>query len=163
MNPAELPLRDIHLPPPPGWWPPAPGWWFLAMLVIASAALGLWWLQRRRRRQRSAVYNARIELQRLQARVGGEDPVQVLQSLSVLLRRLAISLLPRREAAGLTVEAWLRFLDRDMPGEEFSRGDGRILIDAPYRRDVGPEQLDAVLQLCERWITGQGHGRSGHA
>ena len=37
MDPTQLPLRDLHLPPDIGWWPMAPGWWVL--LAIAAAAL----------------------------------------------------------------------------------------------------------------------------
>ena len=40
MNPAEIPIRDLHLPEPVGWWPLAPGWW----LLITIAVLGIGWL-----------------------------------------------------------------------------------------------------------------------
>jgi len=50
---ANLPLRDVQLPPAPSWWPPAPGYLMIGgvLLLLLVAMAFLWW-QRRRRRQR---------------------------------------------------------------------------------------------------------------
>jgi len=150
MNPAELPLRDIHLPPPPGWWPPAPGWWVLLAITI-SAGLGLLWWRRRAHRRRSAVAQARLELARL--RVDSTTaPALLAAELSTLLRRVCISLYPRQQVAGLTGDGWLRFLDEVGGGREFCHGPGRALTQAPYRPGVSRHELDPVLDLCATWI-----------
>ena len=150
MNPAELPLRDIHLPPPPGWWPPAPGWWaVLAIIVIAGVFLA-WW-SRRAGRRRSAVAQARLELARLRADLA-TTPTHLAAELSALLRRVCISLYPRRQVAGLTGAGWLQFLDDIRGGREFCEGPGRILIQAPYRPGVARAELDPVLDLCATWL-----------
>jgi len=151
MNPgSELPLRDIHLPGPVSWWPPAPGWWLLLALLVAIALLSgfLHHHYRRNALQRAA----RQALHRI-----GEDYRQsgdarlLVQQLSILLRRVSLSRYPRQQVAGLTGDTWLSLLDRTLPGEEFQRGAGRVLIEAPYSLDSrvdGP----ALLRLCERWL-----------
>ena len=46
---AQLPLKDIHLPPEIGIWPPAPGWWVLLILVLAVIGLSIWLWRRYQR------------------------------------------------------------------------------------------------------------------
>jgi type II secretory pathway pseudopilin PulG len=163
MNPAELPLRDLHLPDPVGWWPLAPGWWLLA--ALAAAALGYlarrWLAARRRnaaRRQALAALETCVDEYRRHGnavRLGGE--------LSELLRRTMLAYAPRAEVAGLTGEAWLAWLDRGLERAHFTAGDGRPVIDWPYRNpateiprsDVGAF-VDAVRTRIQTPLPEQG-------
>jgi len=151
-DPLQLPLRDIHLPPAPGWWPPAPGWWLLALLLLVLVAAAFFWRRRREHMRRSAVSVARRELEALRRRAQEQEPVRVVAELSVLLRRLAISLFPRRATAGLTGAEWLGFLDRPFAERPFSEGPGRILVEAPYRPRVDKDEIMPLFPLCESWI-----------
>lgn len=107
---------------------------------------------RRRRRPRGAVDEARRVLARLRAGAHDADGIVLAAEVSALLRRVCVSLWPREQAAGLTGDAWLVFLDRVRGGDEFSRGPGRLLIQAPYRPGVTGAELVAVLDLCEQWL-----------
>ena len=152
-------LRDIHLPPDPSWWPPAPGWWLLAVLVVALLWYGARWLQRRARARR---WRKRVhaELERIaHAHVGGSDNALLAADLSQLLRRTARLIEP--DAVALRDEAWLAFLDAQLPSARaaaspFSSGIGRVLIDAPYRSATDPvlQRLDAraLLDLVRDWL-----------
>jgi hypothetical protein len=151
MTPAELPLRDIHLPPAPGWWPPAPGWWGLVPVAVALCLLAVW-LRRRTRRRRSAFAEARRELQRLRGDWRSRAATQIAAELSALLRRVAISLFPRAQVAGLTGEAWLAFLDDVQGGDGFRRGPGCVLTRLPYRRGAAAADIEPLLDLCGAWI-----------
>ncbi len=152
-DPLQLPLRDIHLPAEPLWWPPAPGWWILFALIISIMALVWWWYRRRQRIKRSAVNMARQELELLQSKYNTHrDARQTIADLSILLRRLSISAYPRTETASLTGEEWLQFLDRPLTDTPFTRGAGRILVEAPYRPEVKEEELIPLIALCRRWI-----------
>lgn len=157
-DPLQLPLRDIHFPPEPGFWPPAPGWWLLALLLLGSCVCVYAWRRQRRRIRRSALRVARNELDALHRCAETGDPAQTIRDLSVLLRRMAISLFPRHETAGLTGADWLRFLDRPFPERPFSEGAGKILIDAPYRRRVAAAEIQPLFALCESWISAVGAG-----
>lgn len=152
-DPSQLPLRDIHLPEAVSWWPPAPGWWILTALVLGTIAGG-WFLYRRHiEMKRSAVRLAREQLQQIVSRYESErDPLDLLRQLSVLLRRLSISLFPRTEAASLTGQTWLEFLDRQSRQNHFSTGTGRLLSEAPYRREVSSSEAEQVLGYCRQWI-----------
>lgn len=133
MNPAELPLRDLHPPDPVGWWPPAPGWWLL-LLFLAG---GLVWLARWYLHRRSRNAARRYALRKLEAYCDeyGQhgDAVRLGSQLSGLLRRTMLAYAPRADIAGLTGEEWLAWLDRDLEKPHFSEGDGRPLVEWPYR------------------------------
>lgn len=149
MNP-DLPLRDIHIPAPVGWWPPAQGWWLLAICIPALLAL-LFWLYKRLTRQ-TAVKAAKRELAALRQNAALDDR-QKLAALSVLFRRTAVSLFPRADTASLTGEAWLAFLQRPLQDTRFTEGAGRLLLDAPYRREApDSETLQALFKLYEDWL-----------
>lgn len=153
-DPLELPLRDIHLPGEIPWWPPAPGWWILASLII-TAMVGGWLLyQRHRQFKLSATRLARVELQAIISQYeSAKDPVELLRELSVLLRRLSISLFPRTEVASLTGLAWLEFLDHQTPHKHFTSASGRLLTEAPYRREVTADEAELVLKFSQDWIS----------
>ena len=157
MNPpAELPLRDIHLPDAVSWWPPAPGWWVLSAL-LALLALALILILRRYRR-RSLVRAARRVLDQAFARhAEGGDARPLLAEVSLVLRRTALSYFPRDEVAGLTGETWLAFLDRDLEPAKlrggFRTGAGRILATGPYATQSSVD-AEALRTLCDAWLRG---------
>jgi hypothetical protein len=152
-DPLNLPLRDIHLPEAVSLWPLAYGWWILAGLILA-AALAAWLVYLRRQHMKlSATRLAREELLRLVDRYHDEkNPVTLSRQLSILLRRVSISLFPRVDVASLTGDAWLKFLDGQVDDAPFSRGEGRILTEAPYRSRVTNHEVDQLLRHCRDWI-----------
>ena len=82
--------------------------------------------------------------------------------VSELLRRTMLAYAPRAEVAGLTGDAWLEWLDRDLDEPRFREGAGRVLLELPYRNpetvegDVG---IDAMLAAVrERLQTPVGRG-----
>ena len=147
MNPDPLTqLRDYHLPDPVSWWPPAPGWWLLALLLLLALAAVLRLLRRRRRL--APRRSAQRELQALKnAHSTDGDDTALVQGLSRLLRRFALARFPRKQVAGLTGEAWLRFLGY--------RPVQTILVE-PTTGDPArvQEALDQAGRLAERLAAG---------
>jgi hypothetical protein len=144
MDPEQIPLRDLHLPGMIGWWPLAPGWWvLLGCLVIALGFLLRHYLRVRARRAAS-----RHALQNLDALLDGyeqhRNAVTFTAAVSELLRRTMLAYAPRDEVAGLTGEAWLAWLDRDLQQPQFVSGPGRQLVDLPYRNPAA-ETPDADI------------------
>ena len=159
MNSASGPeLRDIHLPPPPGWWPPAPGWWIVAALVIAAAiyiSVKVYIIVKRRRIRRMVLG----ELDRCITENRG-DSTRLAAALSVFLRRLALRSTP--EAAAYSGENWMAYLDRQSGTDEFSRGVGRALLDAPFRQNHDYD-IAALTALVRRYARAALDRRTAHA
>jgi hypothetical protein len=151
-DPTKLPLRDIHLPEPISWWPPALGWWLVMAGVIVLLLAAVIINKRHRQPARSIKSISHTQFRKLcDAYRQHEDAHRLVQELSMLLRRISISLCPRAAAAGLTGEAWLQFLDRIAGSDQFMQGPGRVLIDAPYR-PLAEVDTEALLVLCSTWI-----------
>jgi hypothetical protein len=152
MDPNQLPLRDLHLPPPIGWWPLAPGWW----LVIALVLFGLGWLLLRAWRSRQFQAPRRYAIRSL-AVIEAEylehrNPVVLGRQLSELLRRAMLAYAPRNEVAGLTGESWLAWLDRDLSVPYFHTDGGKSLLQLPYRdpnSDFSDVDVSALLAAAK--------------
>ncbi len=151
-DPQALELRDIHLPDPVSWWPPALGWWMVLLVTLLFVIILFWLRKRWLEKKRSAKVIARQELGLIQKKYQQQpDQHQLVEDLSVLLRRACLSVFPREDSAGLTGEKWLGFLDDVMKDKQFLEGAGRSLITAPYKKEprINAEQLIAV---CKDWI-----------
>ena len=143
----ELPLRGPDMPDPLSWWPPAPGWWILLIVMLIIAFALRWWL----RRPRPVDYwvEAQKQLKRIQRTTDGH--LLQLQQISSLLRRMAILRFGRQESASLTGIAWLELLDSAWPRDDFSRGAGVLLEDAPYRKQSESSNSE-LFSLTAAWL-----------
>lgn len=152
MQPTQLPLKDIHLPDTIGWFPPAIGWWLVAVLIPVLIALLYFAYQRLTRK--TTLKTAKILLATI--KTSPVDNAQKLTELSALLRRVAISVTPRSQTAGLTGQAWLAFLDSSLKDAPFTKGAGRCLTYAPYRSSPPSElEISQLISLCEDWLKAQ--------
>lgn len=149
----RLPLKDIHLPEPVSWWPPAVGWW---LLPVAAALIGvlLWILisaARRMLAQRRLRKQALGELMQIQRELEtGGNAARAMERLSVLLRRVAVTVHPDRGVAGSVGRDRVDWLRRTGPAG--LDGDAlETLIEAPYRpaADIAPRP---VFDAAARWI-----------
>jgi hypothetical protein len=133
VDPQAIPLRGLHLPDAVGWWPLAPGWWLLGALL----AVGCGFLVRSLLRRHAHAAARRKALRQLEesrsAYAYHGNPVTLGAEVSELLRRTMLAYAPRAEVAGLTGDAWLEWLDRDLDRPRFREGAGRSLLELPYR------------------------------
>jgi hypothetical protein len=142
-------LRDIHMPADPSWWPPAPGWWIVFAIVLGLLTWLVIRLKRRasRRRWQRGILE---ELTRIsESQLARADSSRLLAELSQLLRRASRLVDPG--APSLRGEAWLKFLDSSIGGEEFVKGSGRILLEGPYQRETSVD-AEALIDLVRRWL-----------
>jgi len=155
VDPAALPLRDIHLPEVVGWWPPAPGWWLVVGILLFAMGFAWWWQRRYRARRANRAAMRLLDDAAAQA---ASQPLLAVQAVSVALRRFVMTTGEQAEAAAaLTDDAWLAFLDSRWDQDAFSRGAGRILVAAPYMPAERVERgaVEALLELARQWLNAQ--------
>lgn len=148
----ELALRDIHLPEPISWWPPAPGWWLVAIALIVAIALLIKWYRYRTNKLALRRIANRELLEIKHRHQQTSDDQQLVKELSILLRRVAMSIAPRDTAAGLTGETWLGFLDSLVSKPLFVSETGKQLITAPYQPGHAID-APALIDLSEQWLS----------
>lgn len=153
-------LRPLHAPAPISWWPPAPGWWLLLVIGLLLVLLGVWWWKR------NAVKRAALrELKQMQTL--HEEPAQLLAAVNRLLKRYALVCWPASQAAGLTGQAWLEFLDAHGGKGDFAKGPGQLLLTQPYASSSAHQtsaidpHAESIIPMARRWIRGNrpGSGR----
>ncbi|MBL6986323.1 MAG: DUF4381 domain-containing protein [Methylobacter sp.] len=158
MNPTLLDLKDIHEPEVIGWWPPAIGWWILAVLIPLLIIFFIWLYKRLTRKTAMKTANKKLTQIKQDAT---QDNYRKLCDISVLVRRVAISVSPRSKCAGLIGRQWLEFLDSSVKATPFTKGIGQLLADAPYRKTSPTDQeLFQLIDLCEDWLKAQAKQKS---
>jgi len=166
-NDALKQLKDIHLPAPEAWWHVPWGIWLLLGGVCLLVLLMVWaWrpLQQRyhAKKHKQARQDAiRQEIQQIEQdfeQTG--DALSMVVAISILLRRVSITLFKDEHVEGLIQSEWLAFLDRQWK-KECPKGGftaehiGKLLSTAAYQQtlDEGSQQ-DArdLLDLSKRWL-----------
>jgi hypothetical protein len=162
VDPQAIPLRGLHLPDAVGWWPLAPGWWLLgALLAVGCGMLVRSWIRRRAHAAARRKALRQLEESRSAYAYHG-NAVTLGAEVSGLLRRTMLAYAPRAEVAGLTGDAWLEWLDRDLDQPLFREGSGRNLLELPYRnpetvaRDTDIEGMLAAVRERLRTPVGKG-------
>lgn len=154
MNPEQLlQLKDIHLPPTPSIWPLALGWWLLLALFLIIAVYWFFLVRKylRIRKHKRILFD---ELAKLEEKLKDSPSKNNVAETNVLLRRIALRYYPKANVASLTGGAWLEFLDQSGNTQNFSKGAGRILIDAPYRAgELENYNRDEFISLIRQWVT----------
>lgn len=157
----EASLRAIHLPTEIDTWPLAMGWWILLGLLIALLSTGIWlWLRYRRQAFRREALRAldvieqQIQLSPQQQSPQQLTPLQQIDALSALLKRVAMTVYGREAVAGRSGDQWLQFLDQTGQTRGFTQGPGRSL---GMNRFQPQPTLDAqaLILLCREWIQKQ--------
>ncbi len=140
MNAATaLQLRDVHLPPAPGWWPLPPGWWLvIGGCVLVVLLVWVWRARRRRLRRRWQQHFATVL-------AAAATPADEVAAMAELLRRAARVRRPGAEL--LQGTEWLQFLDTP-ESPAFSSGEGRLLLDGGYRREVDAAAVARLRPLA---------------
>lgn len=152
MDPAEIPLRDIHLPDPVSWWPLAPGWWIAAsVLIVLLVIAALLWFRHRRLRVRRAAMR---ELAAIESRYREHaDTHRLARDLSQLARRTALAVAPDQTTVAATGEAWSECLDAMNESGTTDELIKTALTRAPYRPGEDFDG-DAVLAAFRPWLAG---------
>jgi Domain of unknown function (DUF4381) len=156
MDSGSAILRDIHDLDAIPWWPLAPGWWVLAGVVglLLLAVILRYWLRY------SGLMpgwrgDARRHLRSLQRDLGKVEPREIAGRLSTLLRRIAMARCGRHQAAGLSGDRWLDWLEQNDSGGFRWTEHGRLLLAAPYmppQSDVARKDVARLVAAARKWV-----------
>lgn len=149
-------LRDIHELDVIPWWPPAPGWWIVfGLLALLLLAAGIRYWLRYSGLMPGWRGDARRQLRALQQALRKGEPREIAGQLSTLLRRIAMARSGRRQAAGLSGERWLHWLEEnDANGFRWTRF-GELLLQAPYMppsATVKRKEVTRLVVAARQWI-----------
>lgn len=155
-------LKDIILPIKPDWFPPAIGWWWIALLVVI-AILGIIsaWIHI----HFSPLKYALRELKK--KRHETKSPIHFAKEVSLLIKRVAIFRFGAQKVAGLSDEAWARFLSM----HAFGKIDAdliKFVAFSAYLPDNGKQRFKmadvyhAGRLLIQNTLKGKTHERHNH-
>lgn len=148
-------LRDIRGLDPIGWWPPTPGWWLVSGVAVLLLLIAIRQWQRRHHFGGGWRQDAVQRLKVLRYRSAIDEPKEVGDELSELLRRIAIARRGRRVCAGLSGEAWLKWLSREDPTGFDWRTRGQVLLTLPYappQSETNRDELKGLVEAALRWV-----------
>ena len=149
----ELPIHDIHLPDAVSWWPLALGWWLLLLIFIACALGIYYFIKYKKNRIAKLAYKkaALNELNKLNADYKTQSPIELLRDITLLLRRVTLSYLPRKEVASLMGEQWIIKLNELSNEIVFTDNDCTLLSNTAYKQSADFNQQD-LLDTCKTWV-----------
>lgn len=139
---ANLPLRDVQVPPAPSWWPPAPGYLMIGgvVLLLLVVAAFFWWRRRRRRQRWLQLFDQEL--------ASTADAAAELAAIAGLLRRAARQAQPGSES--LRDDAWWQRVDPQGTLPEARRS---LLAEGAYRPRVDSNDVAAVRSWArERYL-----------
>ena len=142
-------LKDIHPPSSVFYWPLAPGWWLLLILILSAFFMFWYWQKNKKPPYKKHALKELNSLQMAFDKNG--DKKLFIQSLSMLIRRVALVVYGPHQVSRLTGKHWLEFLDRTGCTDAFTVGPGKRLIDGPYQG--APEiEVDSLLLITRHWL-----------
>ncbi|MDQ6995137.1 MAG: DUF4381 domain-containing protein [Mariprofundaceae bacterium] len=160
-------LKDIHLPAPEAWWHLPWGVYLLLGCGCLLVLLMIWaWRPLKKR------YHLRKSKQALKCTIADEiqaiehqfqqtgDALTMLAAISILLRRVSMTVFEDEQVEGLIQSQWLAFLDskwnKERPKEGFSsQGIAALLSMAVYQKTLDEHAQQAaqdVLRLSKLWL-----------
>ncbi|MBB1390928.1 DUF4381 domain-containing protein [Shewanella sp. SG44-6] len=138
-------LHDIALPAPISTMPIAPGYWIIAAVLIILAV----WLGKRLYKQHQYHAPRKIALTLLQS-YNVEDDSFAAQ-VNSLLKRTALTYLPREHLAKLNGQPWFDWLDTRLAPDQQHKI-GQLLVKRHQASGLDQAEKVQLLQLAQAWL-----------
>ncbi|MFV7783951.1 DUF4381 domain-containing protein [Shewanella marisflavi] len=137
-------MQDIITPDPIGLWPLAYGYYLLALLLLLVVCGLVIYLKRRRKH-----LAAKREALKLLSQLEPSDP-QLPHSINALLKRSAMSYLPREQVASLQEAAWYDWLKKQVPGIDPNLA---ALLEKRFQSaELSADEASQLLAGAQAWL-----------
>ncbi|AXA34482.1 hypothetical protein CDH04_08780 [Francisella adeliensis] len=154
MQPNNLleQLKDIYLPQEvSSWWPLAYGWWVVFGLIIFVGVLFLIYLQIRKR-QKQYIESIVDDFKASVTDTYTSKPKEVLQTISVYLKRIAIHKFPKDDIKLLYGQDWVDYLNSKTKTIMFEGIVAENLANIYRPASLSDNELEAVVVASQTWI-----------
>ncbi|QIV96722.1 uncharacterized protein DUF4381 [Allofrancisella inopinata] len=145
-------LKDIYLPARVSqWWPLAYGWWIVIGIFIIGLLLLVFLLYKKKKRRiykQSVIDDFKATIQRTLE----NKPQEVLQNISIYLKRVALQKFSNENVKLLHGKAWVEFLDTKLDNQEFSKSSGGLLADSYKPQILETAKLQEIITVSEKWL-----------
>lgn len=138
-----------------GYLPLAPGWWAIIAVTILLVCSIIYVTIRHYKYKRSWQAQAAKRLKSLRAEVPNGEVKQIMQRLSMEMRKIAMQKTKREECASLTGKQWLAWLEEHDPKGYKWQTNGRFLTDAQYMPNTPSDKTTPVTELIDaaiQWV-----------
>ncbi|MGX9462613.1 DUF4381 domain-containing protein [Shewanella sp. A14] len=139
-------LQDIQLPEPISAIPIAPGYWIIATILIILAI----WLSRRLYKQRQYHAPRKAALTLLESYNIDDDTFAA--QVNSLLKRTALTYLPRENLAKLNGQPWFDWLDTRLPAKQ-QHTIGNLLVKRHQASGLTFTEKAHLHSLAKAWLT----------
>ncbi|TDR76146.1 DUF4381 domain-containing protein [Photobacterium lutimaris] len=138
---SGLNLAPLDIPAEPSWWPlPLSAWLILGAMAVLVLGWSLYRYLKGRLRRKALMLLDTLE----------SEPN--LPALDRLLRRVALTYYPRDQIAGLTGDAWLKWLDRQNATPLFLPLQSQWSAGLYRGQPIDPSDWDAFITASRSWI-----------
>ncbi|MCT8868084.1 MULTISPECIES: DUF4381 domain-containing protein [Shewanella] len=144
-NPMLADLQDIIIPDPIGAWPWAVGYWLVLAILLVLIISAILWLKKR------AAYLAPKKAAQGLFAVLDPNSSQYASEVNQLLKRTALSYLPREEIAKLDGPAWATWLDSHLPAKQRGRI-GPLLGKRHQAKPLSADEARELQALARSWF-----------
>lgn len=145
-------LKDIYLPERVSqWWPLAYGWWIVLAIIILSIFVFLVILHFRKKKKQyvdSIINNFRNEVDKTYQ----QKPKEVLQQISVYLKRVAMQRFSNENIKTLHGDEWLEFLDSKLKQPNFINTKANMIGNSYKPVILDKQSLEEVMIVAEKWL-----------
>lgn len=145
-------LKDIYLPERVSqWWPLAYGWWVVLAVVILAIIVFFVILHFRKKKKQyieSVISDFRNEVND----TNQQRPKEVLQQISVYLKRVAMQKFPNENIKTLHADDWLGFLDSKLKQANFVNTKANMLGNSYRPIELSKQDLDEIMSVAEKWL-----------
>ncbi len=145
-------LKDIYLPQQvSSWWPLAYGWWIVIAILILLALLFVFILRKKKKHRQyiDGIVNAfKADL----GEVYISRPNDVVQSISVYLKRIAIHKFTKDDIKLLHGKAWIDYLNSKTKKNLFDGQNTNYLANIYKPRELSDVELEEIVSASDKWI-----------